>query len=56
VNFYEVIPQCEYVDRLSSVDSGGFLLEGIGAHPVLTSLNLPSFGRPHLEPILISKV
>jgi choline dehydrogenase-like flavoprotein len=49
VYFYEGIPQCEYVDQLSHVDGGGFLLEGINAHPILTSLSLPSFGRTHRE-------
>lgn len=45
VYFYEGIPQCEYVDQLSPVDSGGFLLEGIGAQPILSSFNIPSFGK-----------
>ncbi len=45
VHFYEGIPQCEYVDKLSPSDGGGYLLEGIGAHPVLTSLSIHSFGR-----------
>jgi len=45
VHFYEGIVQCEYVDQLSVEDSAGFLLEGIGAHPILTSLNLPAFGN-----------
>jgi hypothetical protein len=47
VYFYEGIPQCEYVDQLCSSDGGGFLLEGIGANPVLTSLTIPSFGTSH---------
>lgn len=47
VDFHEGIPQCEYVDQLSSADGAGFLLEGIGAHPVLTSMVIPSFGESH---------
>lgn len=47
VYFYEGIPQCEYVDRLTPADGGGFLLEGIGAHPILISFNIPFFGRAH---------
>lgn len=47
VFFYEGIPQCEYVDKLRPSDGGGFLLEGIGANPVLTSLTIPSFGADH---------
>ncbi len=46
-HFYEGIPQCEYVDRLDPTNGTGFLLEGIGAHPVLTSLVIPSFGISH---------
>lgn len=49
VHFYEGIPQCEYVDKLTPFDSAGFLLEGIGAQPILISFNIPSFGRPHQE-------
>jgi len=47
VYFYEGIPQCEYVDQLDSSDGGGYLLEGIGAHPVLVSLTIPTFGVAH---------
>jgi choline dehydrogenase-like flavoprotein len=47
VYFYEGIPQCEYVDQLCASDGSGFLLEGIGANPVLTSLVVPSFGVNH---------
>lgn len=47
VCFNEGVPQCEYVDRLSSTDGAGFLLEGIGAPPVLTSMVIPSFGESH---------
>lgn len=49
VRFYEGIPQCEYVDKLSRIDSAGFLLEGIGAQPILISFNIPSFGKAHEE-------
>lgn len=49
VHFYEGIPQCEYVDRLSRVDSAGYLLEGIAAHPILSSFNIPSFGKRYQE-------
>lgn len=49
VHFYEGIPQCEYVDRLTRSDSAGFLLEGIGAQPILSSFNIASFGKEHLE-------
>lgn len=49
IRFYEGIPQCVYVDELSPVTGGGFVLEGIGAHPILTSLVLPSFGKRHRE-------
>ncbi len=49
IRFYEGIPQCEYVDCLSEEEKTGFLLEGIGAHPILISLCLPSFGFPHGE-------
>ncbi len=49
VHFYEGIPQCEYVDRLSYIDGGGFLLEGIGAQPILSSFNIPSFGKRYEE-------
>lgn len=49
VRFYEGIPQCEYVDCLSKEDGAGYVLEGIGAHPILISFVLPSFGRRHRE-------
>lgn len=45
--FSEGIPQCEYVDQLSPDDDAGFLLEGMSAHPVLTSFVIPSFGSSH---------
>lgn len=48
-HFYEGIPQCVYVDRISMASGAGFVLEGMGAHPILTSLVLPSFGRRHRE-------
>ncbi len=47
VRFYEGIPQCEYLDRLDRRNLSGFLLEGIGAHPILTSLILQGFGGEH---------
>lgn len=47
VYVHEGIPQCEYVDRLSFSDGAGFLLEGIGAQPAITSLVIATFGSAH---------
>ncbi|MBI2871257.1 MAG: GMC family oxidoreductase [Candidatus Omnitrophica bacterium] len=49
VRFYEGIPQCVYTDRIVASEMAGFVLEGIGAHPVLTSLVLNTFGEGHRE-------
>lgn len=49
IRFYEGIPQCEYVSQLNEADGTGFVLEGLGAHPILTALVLSSFGKKHCE-------
>ncbi|MBI4711198.1 MAG: hypothetical protein HY767_01885 [Candidatus Omnitrophica bacterium] len=49
IRFYEGIPQCEYVEQLNAQDGTGFILEGLTAHPILTSIVIASFGQKHRE-------
>jgi len=49
IRFYEGISQCAYYDNLADGGDGGYLLEGIGSHPILTSLIIPSIGKKHRE-------
>lgn len=49
IRFYEGIPQCEYVEQLNPEDGTGFILEGLTAHPILTSIVIASFGQKHRE-------
>ena len=49
IRFYEGIPQCEYVERLNPADGTGFIMEGLTAHPILTSIVIASFGQKHRE-------
>lgn len=49
IRFYEGIPQCEYVEQLNPEDGSGFILEGLTAHTILTSIVIASFGQKHRE-------